>query len=777
MQPRLPILIALAALPGMTCSPDPERSVDFRPRVVHLTEMTGSAAYDRPGSKLPSAGLRGPHFSFDNGLEGWMTHGPVNLTVSDGKITIRGDLSEGILMSPEMEIPLQDLEEMTLRLRSPTSTRVRLFWAESATDFMDFWVGTGNLSLSERLHLFRSHEVRVPPSDKLLPLRIPLQGLEPPGWMGSTSRRPVLRRLILQFPGLVSGEIEMDDIHLFTFGEHHEKAGFGVTTRTIAGVTRESIVLQAPGRLRFPLSIAKGASLRMSVSAPAAAGPLEFRLERPPGTTVYREQIPAGPDWHPIALDIPPGPDGSPGFAISLRTDSDATVFLGSPILLEGTGKSPPRRVILYLADAMSARHMGSYGYKVNTTPVLDRLAAGGALFLDCVSQSAWTRPSIVSILTGLYPPAHGVISWSDRLPPAVQTLAESFRREGFFTISFITNPNAGVSTGLDQGFDAVFETPAITGPFLEGEEIPGAGLLSSGTSLAINDQFFPWLKRNHDLPAFIYLHSMDPHFPYQPPPPFERGLGGSALPGEDRAMARRRSLYDGDIAFNDRQIGRILDLLELLGGKEETLLVVTSDHGEEFGEHGGIGHRNHLHGVATHVPLILFQPQLIPAGVRITGRVETIDILPTILDLLGLPIPEQVEGRSLVPSLHGGELPEKPAYSHLVRREAAEDRDGLRRADPIGEIALWQGSWLFMHGDYSPRHPAWDRLYDLDADPGEQIDVGGRHPGKVARFRQQCLEWYREQARRGKSWERTYKQVDLDAETERRLRALGYLQ
>lgn len=771
------VLPALLLLSGCSSGESPGESAG--PALVHLSDLLGSAEFKSLSVPQRETPARGRRFLFDSGPEGWIPSGPIALDAADGRLGIRGNLSQGLVLSPELNLPWIDLKELVIRVQSTSDLRIRVFWAESEQEFLKFWQGTGPITIAERRHRFRSAEISVPASEDFLPVRISMRNLEFLGWESLREKPAVLRRLILHFWGDAGTEVGIDEIGLLTFSELLEERDFGTATEIIAGVARHSIFLNAPGRLRLEIPALRGSELEMYLSVPDGRGEIEFGVEAPSGTVHLRRSFPAGPEWHPISLPLPETETALREIVFTVRGEA-GTAFLGSPVLVKSSGTAASPRLIFYLMDTLGARHLGSYGYDYDTSPTLDRIAAGGALFQDCIAQSSWTRPSTVSILTGLYPPTHGVIAWWDRLSPGVETLAQMFRERGFFTISFITNPHAGISAGLDKGFDVVFETPAVTGPLLEGRNTDvGSQLLTSGTSLMINEQFLPWLRDHADWPAFIYLHSLDPHFPYSPPPPFENGIGPAieVTTSTNPTLDRKRTLYDGDVAFNDRQIGRILDLLKILGIKEETFLLVTSDHGEEFGEHGQAGHRNHLHGEVTHVPLILHYPGRIPAGLRIPDRVETIDIFPTLLEYFGIPIPPSVQGRSLAPLIGRGTLPARPAYSHLVRQAIADNRDHLRSGPLRGEFARWEGPWLFLHGDYSPLEPPWNRLYHLERDPLERKDVASQNPELVDRFREQLEGWYGEQNRIRGTWQRADRQIWHDEEAERRLRALGYLQ
>ncbi|MEE9226107.1 MAG: sulfatase [Acidobacteriota bacterium] len=772
--PLLLVLIHLAA-----CSPS--GSPDSAGNLVHLTDHLQGATYEASGPDPATPGSNPIRYQFRSTAAGWTARGALNLEPTPDGLKVRGDLADGLLMSPELDIPWRKLHEVVLSIRVSEGKEVRLFWTESDRRFLQFWSQEGALSFPERLHLFRSARLQVLPTRDFQNFRIAARNLDPPGWASGEGGTARVRRLFLQFPGGGSGEVELAEISLIRSDDHFAGRNFGVESEMLAGIVRESVFFRIPGRLTWNVPVPGRARLETFLAIPDDRGEWEFEIGYPGGEPFLRQRITGGQEWHEVSLDLPSGMEQAGGLTVSVRGES-GIALLGSPIVAAtGNIKQPPR-VILYVADALSARHLGSYGYTRATSPVLDGLAAEGARFADCVAQSAWTRPSTASLFTGLYPPAHGVVSWSDRLPPSVTTIAELFRSQGFYTISFITNPHAGVSAGLEKGFDVVHETPAITGPLLAPEGTPaGSALLSSGTSLAINRLFLPWLSTHSHLPAFIYLHSMDPHYPYDPPSPFDRRFlprsdrTPSRDPGDSLAISRDR--YDGDVAFNDEQIGRIVDLLEVLEIRESTLFTVTSDHGEEFGEHGGAGHRNHLHGEVTGIPWILSFPGRVPAGTVIPDRVTSIDIFPTLVDLIGLPAPPGMQGRSMVPALHGGRMPDRPVFSHLIRRVAAEDRQMIRETSPLGEIALWEGTWKYLLADYSPHGPVWERLFQLREDPQERNDLSEELPELVQKFRKLTEKWYGEQIRIRESLGRGNREFLHDEEAERRLRALGYLQ
>jgi arylsulfatase A-like enzyme len=440
------------------------------------------------------------------------------------------------------------------------------------------------------------------------------------------------------------------------------------------------------------------------------------------------------------------------GAEVTPEIYSNVAACWGNPAVLCGKAHVP--NVIVLSVDTLRADHLGCYGYARPTSPNLDALLARGALFEHATSAAPWTLPSYGSLFTGRFPSEHRagvrpalqelwataasgeaaalatVPNAASTLPlaPDVVTLAECLRDQGYRTAGLVNNPFLHPARGIDQGFRR------YAWYLYRADE---------GVDLALD-----WLDAQHGAPFFLFLHLMDPHMPYAPPPPFDERFGGRKLEtiehypialqdvlGREDPRAWREVLtdmYDGEIAYADDQIGRFVRELQARGLLENTILVVHADHGEELWDHGGFEHGHALHEELLHVPLAIVYPPRVPAGVRVPGRVRTIDVFPTLLDLLGL--------RPAVAGLdHGftGRLSDLNATSLLPWI------DGPRRADdlpalaeamlygpPTGRFweqkALYEGHLKLVAGGTAPQ----DELYDLGADPGETHDaLGERAP------------------------------------------------
>jgi arylsulfatase A-like enzyme len=310
--------------------------------------------------------------------------------------------------------------------------------------------------------------------------------------------------------------------------------------------------------------------------------------------------------------------------------------------------------VIVLLEDALRADYLSTYGYELDTSPNKTRLMQERGIQFDwAVSQATKTRPSVPSLMTSMYPTATGVWHFSDMLSERYLTLAEILRAQGFATGSFIQNGNAGPYAGLHQGFSELYDEQ----------------LMERAAEEMYGPRVFSWLERHRDQNFMLYLHVMDPHGPYEPPPPFDQWyqeLGGSGTPEawdgrleprsvSDPTREGRQRRYAGEIRHNDALLPRLLERLEELGLAENTLLVLLADHGEYMGEGGRWEH--HPPGLmpVIHVPLMMVYPKRFQEPRRIEDPVQLVDVMPTVLELAGVDRADLLlQGESLVDLIDG---------------------------------------------------------------------------------------------------------------------------
>lgn len=396
-----------------------------------------------------------------------------------------------------------------------------------------------------------------------------------------------------------------------------------------------------------------------------------------------------------------------------------------------GCGGGEPPSILLISIDTLRRDHVSAYGYARPTTPHLDRLAREGARFENAVSVTNWTLPAHMSLLTGLAPWTHGVQEERDGLPEDVPTLAEALQDGGYATAGFASHVYLGARYGFDRGFGTYRVRPRQR-------------------AAAVTRQAIDWLEDAGDDRFFLFLHYFDPHWDFDPPPPFDarfaepgaRGAGrmltlfryqDPAVPMPDSIRAAAAALYDGEIAYTDHQIGRVLEWLEERGRLNGTIVAVVSDHGEEFGEHDGFGHGTHLHAEVTDVPLLIRYPDRVPAGSLRPEPATLSDLPATLLALAALPGAEPFE-REGVALLADGPA-DRPLFLESTRL-------GPRRVALVRGRHKLVGGVRFQpivmeHGADGPapvKLPAVERppaLYDRASDPLEQRNLldGGAAP------------------------------------------------
>lgn len=421
-------------------------------------------------------------------------------------------------------------------------------------------------------------------------------------------------------------------------------------------------------------------------------------------------------------------------------------------------GGRPPD-VLIWLVDALRRDGLGCYGGRRSVSPHLDRLAAEGTVFGDAVAQGSWTRPAVASLLTGLTPAGHGVYTTEDALGEQAVTLGERLQRTGYRTIGLVGNINVGGKMGFRQGFDTMRQL-----------------LIPRDAATEISGVFRRWLDASPDdrRPYFAYLHTIEPHSPYTPPEPFRtrfasgvplelgtrkqlRRLEQRATPVTHRTVPQLRALYDAEVATNDAAFGELRAWLERRGSWNDTVVIVLSDHGEEFFEHRGWEHGMKMHQETMGIPLIVRVPGL-GGGRRVERLVQQVDLLPTVLELAGVPVPPGLDGKSLLPSIAGtpeGPAPPARAYQRFLdgAKESSVTIHRFRllvRTQTDGKTAV--------------------RLYDRRRDPHERRDVAAKLPITTAYLRS-VLRWPAgEQGRLVRPAGR------LGNEVQKQLRALGYV-
>jgi arylsulfatase A-like enzyme len=414
-----------------------------------------------------------------------------------------------------------------------------------------------------------------------------------------------------------------------------------------------------------------------------------------------------------------------PRGARASRTVRGPVVLAATPLLALAAcapaPEAPPAPDVIVLSvDTLRRDFVGSYGHRnprrdASTTPVFDALAAEGARFADAVSSSSWTLPAHMSLMTGLPDALHGVNDTSLSVDRKLTLMAEVFGEAGYATGGFFSGPNLHPVFGFDQGFDAYVDCTQIELPeelFGERSERPGGSLQEvhnasheAVTSPVVHARAAAWLLGvPSDQRYFLFAHYWDPHYDLIAPPEFRERYVDPAYDGRMRGIfalesrkvdasersaadiAHVRALYDAEIDYTDEWIGRLFDEVRARGRWDDTLVLWTSDHGEEIYERGRWGHRYSLLEEEVAIPMALRYPRAVPAGVVVQGQARLYDVLPTVVELAGLQAPPYVFGQSLMDRVADPEAPGPPA--HLELRLMHKDMHWVaRREGPLKAI------------------------------------------------------------------------------------------
>ena len=432
-------------------------------------------------------------------------------------------------------------------------------------------------------------------------------------------------------------------------------------------------------------------------------------------------------------------------------------------------GKKP--NVLLISIDTLRRDHCTPYGYERNTTPSLKMLAEQGAVFDLAYSPSATTAPSHVTMLTSLYPVSHQVLDNGWILTEKAYTLAEHLGAHGYQTAAFVSSSVLDKKFGFAQGFtlfDDDFSSSKSTVYQKFWDDLPeGLDRRADDTTRKVID----WLKqhRDPDQPFFLFIHYFDPHDPYVPP----KEILSKLRPKGKRLTKLENQIlkYDGEIKFTDREIGKLLGTLEQLGLTEETLVVVTSDHGEGLGQHDHMYHSINIYEEQVRVPLIFRYPAAIPAGSRFSEPVELVDLIPTILDLSNVTSKGfSSQGQNLAKALRGKATLDADRPVYLYRKKfkghCRKDLSGKPiwlEADKYG--IRWE-NWKYIEG----KAEKTKELFNFAEDPFELKNITGIFPEKGIELSSHIKDWKKDKFRH---------EADgsvISDEDLKRLEALGYI-
>lgn len=630
-------------------------------------------------------------------------------------------------------------------------------------------------------------------------------------------------------PADVAGAtFEIESVRLVSQKEHREAIPTGVGWSGLGEIYRETIVSRSPESFRMELNVPSNAWLDLNIGT-VDNEPVTFKITASSGGSeqlLLERTVTTPHRWEPAPIDLS-ARSGATTLVFSLDVTAERRVgFWGSPAIRTRNpapasqqaaapalgGVQPPQGVILIMCDTLRKDHLNMYGHERETAPHLAAMASQGALFLDDVAQATWTKVSTPSIMTSLYPSSHRVKDFSDRLSPVATTLAEVYRAAGFATVAYSSVLFTGKYTNLHQGYEELHEATSARDE-----------RYSAKTARTFVDRAAEWIERHDETPFFMFLHVFDPHDPFEPRPPYvslwadpakkeehEKDVEKVTKVIEDPLMKQfkmpnraemekagldadeyvryEKDWYDGSIRGMDAEVGRLIERLRVLGLEQKVQIAFIADHGEEFIEHGKMFHGHTAYSELTAVPLMLYRPGTIPA-VKVAETVRSIDLMPTLLDLSGLPAPEGVQGQSLVPLIAASRNRPQEAGAGSVEKSATAS--GWKKQTAITEKARTEHSggpppresesygvvldgWKLIHNANRATGMPEFELFNRAEDPFDLKNVAAEHPDIVERLKGELESWHKMVA--AAQLPESLSEENISPEELERLRSLGYI-
>jgi arylsulfatase A-like enzyme len=527
--------------------------------------------------------------------------------------------------------------------------------------------------------------------------------------------------------------------------------------------------VRVPARARLVTEVSLDRTRAGALSGRTCRARVESRAEERAPVLLAEQPLAAGDAWEAIVADLEPARahDAELAFTVACEPAPGATLARAArwkvPVVSR-RDRWGAANVLLVTVDTLRADHLGAFGYPRPTSPRIDELARRGLLFSEAETVQSATWPALTSLHTSLHPSAHGVI-WNGWRPRSrFVTLADLLESRGYDTSAFVANMKGGEHPGFSRLFLA-----------RGGDQAEEDGRAAEAA--------IAHLDRVRDRPFFLWLHLISPHADYAPPAPYDSfaaatrsSLGGAVT---DLVAARERgasltaadvarvvALYDGEVAYVDSLVGRVLDALRGRGLEERTLVVFAADHGEDLHDHNRyFFHSPSMYSSSLRVPLIAALPGVLPRGVATDQPASLVDVAPTVLGLLGLPSPSTFQGVNLLP---GGAVPARPARAAAF----AETSGRIFSVSTPQWRLVYNPERLVPEAPGGPYPIGRTELFDRRADPREQGNVAALRPEVVQALVAEIEAWRRRDLREGAA----DAVQTIDPETAEELRALGYI-
>lgn len=702
--------------------------------------------------------------------------GGLAVSTHDGVLSATNDPDDYLQSAVALAVPREEIGDLVIRMKADKGTFMRVAWT-SADGPADGKIWRAKLDV--RFNDTKDFHTYVINARDVM-----RRGLKP----GEN-----LSRLYIQPSDVAGAKVEIDYIRFISKAARYAASAHASDYESIAGEMRHAMFMRPDQELAFSLKVPEQQPrLDLGMGVLLEDRPLRFEvaLTGPDGVAMplHDETIADIARWRDARVDLSPW--AGQEVSISLRSTGDPgnVAFWASPIVSSAPQK--PFNVIMMVEDAERADYLSVYGHPAETTPFKTKLMAEkGILFEQALSQAEKTRPSAGAFMTGLYPTTTGLWYFSDVLSDRMLTWAEILRAQGFLTVAFTQNGNVGPFAGLQQGFDRM---------------IDASGEGSQTQEAFTSDRMMKFLEENKDRNFFLYLHAIDPHAPYDPPEPF-RSKYMAKVPANGTPVARnpvfdapwvekptiesRRALYEGEIEHNDTVVQDFFGRIGNMGLADDTLVIMTSDHGEYLGDRSFFGnrmwdHRPPTYMAGTHVPMMFVYPRRFPGPKRIREPVQLIDLLPTVLDLGGVDTTDLfLQGHSLVGLIDG----EQPDYWR-DRVVVVEEPTAMKKSDPCNCGSLYfrdrhllASSWMWPRDHlYAPDLQAFLTSSVLGVDIGRsEAQDWAFFPDLLTRLRHRSIIGDLREANMA-TWRKITEGEGgnrvIDPDTLERLRGLGYV-
>ncbi len=712
--------------PGAPVAPEQERPARVR---YDLARHLARAELRHGGARVIDLGAPSGH---QHTLGGWRTRSGAAHELDGTSAAVVTDVTGFILLPIERT----DRCALTLRGRSFADRRVTLYLDDETIGHVelptDGTFGVAHATLPAALCTPGEHELRV---------RVARTG---------------------SAPGLARAGVAIDWVRLGPSGDPRAEEG-PPAPAALAHLEGERPRLAIPDgwSVAYSLEVPEGARLR---GVARGVGRVRVEIDRDGAATEVLDTIAASAEGRAFDLDL----SSLAPHVVRIALYAEGAVELVHPAVVTLDAVDPRalprvRNVLVYLTDTLRADRLRAYSESTRVeTPGLSAWARRAATFLGGHSQENWTKPSVATLLSGLYPWEHRATSEDAQVPGSVELLSERLRGEGFHTGAFVANGFVSDRFGFDQGWgrfrNYVREGRPNLARFVAADVIEWLDAVPS------------------DRAFFLYVHTIDPHVPYMPPAedlarydpePYtgvvdftrDRALlekvKSGALRLNDRDRARLIALYEGEITYHDRHFASVIEALERRGLDDDTIVVFTADHGEELFDHGSVGHGHSVYEELIRVPLIVRWPGVTDGALRIDDAVGLVDVMPTVLEALGMPIPEELSGRSMGPLLAGRS-------------------EGAPRATVTGFMEGWR---TIVVGRYKLIQRTTSRwmLYDLAEDPGELRDLAAERPIAVRYLRGLLGVTLAEVEAPSRARAHDAARTEIDPALRQQLEALGY--